>query len=76
MGIGSSLFLATLGAILAFAVEASPEVFDIQAAGIILMITGVLGLVLSFVYWDSWWGGWTPSHRRPRPGSTRRRSST
>ena len=64
MGIGSSLFLATVGAILAFAVEVSSDVFDIHAAGIILMITGAVGLVLSILYWDSWWGGWTPSSRR------------
>lgn len=62
MGIGASLFLATVGAILAFAVEVSIDVFDVQAAGIILMITGALGLVLSLIYWDSWWG----AGRRPR----------
>lgn len=70
MGIGSSLFLAAVGAILAFAVEVSSDVFDIQAAGIILMITGGLGLVLSVIYWDSWWGGWAPSSHRRGPRRT------
>ena len=67
MGIGSSLALMTTGAILAFAVEVTTEIIDLQTTGIILMLTGLLGLVLAVVYWDSWWGGWTPSSQRRRP---------
>ena len=67
MGIGTSLFVMVVGAILTFAVEVELEAFDLDAAGIVLMLTGALGLVLSLVLWDSWWGGWSPSSRRNRP---------
>jgi hypothetical protein len=60
MGIGTSLFLIAAGAILAFAVEAEAEGFDLNAIGVILMVVGGLGLVLSLIFWESW-GGF---HRR------------
>ena len=47
MGIGTSIFLIALGAILYFAVEASVSGLDIATVGLILMICGVLGLVIS-----------------------------
>ncbi len=46
MGIGVSIFLLALGAILAFAVNASVSGVDIQVVGIILMVAGALGIVL------------------------------
>lgn len=45
MGIGVSVFLLALGAILTFAVNASVSGLDINVIGIILMIAGVVGLV-------------------------------
>lgn len=72
MGIGSSLFLATVGAILAFAVEVSSDVFDIQTAGTILMITGAVGLVLSIV---SGTRGGGAGRLVPPPDAPRRRGS-
>ena len=66
MGIGTSIFVFAVGAILAFAVELDIPVLDLEAAGIILMVAGVLGMVLSVVLWDSTWGGWSPSSRRDR----------
>jgi hypothetical protein len=60
MGIGTSLFLIAAGAILTFAVEAQADGFDINTVGVILMIVGGIGLVLSLVFWESW-GGF---HRR------------
>ena len=44
MGIGVSLFLLAVGAILTFAVEVNAEGFNINTIGIILMIVGGLGL--------------------------------
>jgi hypothetical protein len=64
MGIGSSIALMTIGAILAFAVQVRTPVIDLQATGVILMLTGLLGLALSLLYWNSTWGGWTPSSKR------------
>jgi hypothetical protein len=47
MGIGTSLFLIATGAILYFAVEADVSGLEISTIGIILMVIGVLGLVIS-----------------------------
>lgn len=46
MGIGISIFLLALGAILTFAVNASITGLDLQVIGVILMASGLLGLVL------------------------------
>jgi hypothetical protein len=47
MYVGTSIFLIALGAILKFAVTATVVGIDIQTAGLILMIVGIIGLVLS-----------------------------
>ena len=47
MGIGTSLFLIAVGAILYFAVNASISGLSIATIGIILMVVGVLGLLIS-----------------------------
>ncbi len=52
MGIGVSVFLLAVGAILAFAVEVEAEGLDINAVGVILMIIGLIGLVASFLFWE------------------------
>lgn len=49
MGIGFSIFLLAVGAILAFAVNASVAGIDINIVGWILMAAGVIGLVLTMV---------------------------
>ena len=46
MAIGTSLFLIAVGAILRYAVNATVAGLDIQTAGLILMIIGVVGLVI------------------------------
>jgi hypothetical protein len=56
MGIGASLFLTAIGAILAFAVNVDAEGFDINTIGIILLIVGIVGIVLSMIFWSSWGG--------------------
>lgn len=51
MYIGTSIFMIALGAILKFAVTATVVGFNIQTAGVILMVAGVVGLVVSlFLY--------------------------
>lgn len=47
MGIGTSLFLIATGAILKFAVTASISGLEISTIGVILMVVGVLGLLIS-----------------------------
>jgi hypothetical protein len=53
MGIGVSLFLIAVGAILAFAVSVTASGFDINTIGVILMVVGGLGLLLSLLFWSS-----------------------
>ena len=51
MGIGASIFLIAVGAILAFAVHWSIQGLDLAVVGYILMIVGVLGVALTlFVF--------------------------
>ena len=47
MGIGTSLFLIAVGAILYFAVDATISGLEITTIGLILMIVGVVGLLIS-----------------------------
>jgi hypothetical protein len=56
-GIGASLFLIAIGAILAFAVNAEISGLDIEIVGWILMGAGGLGILLSLIFWRSWGGG-------------------
>jgi hypothetical protein len=51
--LGLSLFLIAAGAILTYAVEYTVTGIDIQVVGVILMIVGGLGLVLSLLFWTS-----------------------
>ena len=50
MGIGTSIFLLALGAILAFAVEFDVAGLDINTIGLILMAAGIIGLLISTLY--------------------------
>ena len=60
MGIGVSIFLIAVGAILAFAVEWTVSGLDIDTVGVILMIVGIIGLVVSILFW----GSFSPYGRR------------
>jgi hypothetical protein len=63
MGIGVSLILIAAGAILTWAVNATVSGLDINAVGVILMVVGVVGFVLSLIFWASW-GGFGGARRR------------
>ena len=47
MGIGTSIFLIAAGAILYFAVNADVSGLEISTVGLILMVCGILGLLIS-----------------------------
>ncbi|MDP9102091.1 MAG: DUF6458 family protein [Actinomycetota bacterium] len=47
MGIGASVFLIAVGAILAFAVQNAISGVDLTAIGYILMVAGALGLLMT-----------------------------
>lgn len=51
--LGFSLFLIAVGAVLAFAVNTSVSGVSIYAVGIILLIVGVIGALLSMLFWTS-----------------------
>jgi uncharacterized protein (DUF58 family) len=53
MGIGGSIFLIALGAILAFAVNADISGIDINVVGYVLMLAGLVGLLITVWYWNS-----------------------
>ena len=54
MYIGTSIFLIALGAILAFAVTATVAGIEIQTAGVILMVVGGIGLIVSLFQEAIW----------------------
>jgi hypothetical protein len=56
MGLGVSIFLIAVGAILTWAVNATVSGLELQTIGVILMVVGALGLVLSMIFWSSWGG--------------------
>jgi hypothetical protein len=64
MGIGVSLILIAAGAILTWAINATVSGVDITTIGVILMVVGAIGLVLSLMFWSSWGGVGGPSRRR------------
>ncbi len=54
MTIGTSIVLIAAGAILKWAVTAHVNGFDIQTAGTVLFVVGLVGLVLALIY-TFWW---------------------
>src|SRR5207344_3359683 len=56
MGLGVSIFLIAVGAILTWGVNATVSGLELQTIGVILMVVGALGLVLSMIFWSSWGG--------------------
>ena len=57
MGLGVSLILIAVGAILAFAVHVqNSSSFDVNTIGIILLVVGIVGALLSMIFWTSWAG--------------------
>jgi hypothetical protein len=59
MPLGFSIFLVAVGAILRYAVTASTSGISLPTVGLILMIVGIGGLLLSLAYMLAW---------RPRRG--------
>jgi hypothetical protein len=57
--LGTSIFLIAVGAVLRYAVTASASGINIHTVGLILIIVGIVGLVLS-VFWVL---AWSPRRR-------------
>jgi hypothetical protein len=56
MGIGVSIIVFAIGAILRFATTVQSSSFNIHTIGVILMVVGVVGFVVSAIYWSTWGG--------------------
>ena len=65
MGIGTSIVTFAVGAILDFAVKVHTTGFNLHTIGVILMIVGVVGFLLSLLFWNSW-GGFGGGYSRRR----------
>jgi hypothetical protein len=67
MSIGVGIFLMVLGAILAFAVEATTPGINVNTLGIILLVTGLVAVLYSLLFWSSLspWGRRRIVARRP-----------
>lgn len=80
MGTGVSLILIAVGAVLAWAVNVTTSGFNVNTIGYILLVVGIVGLLLSLVFWSSWGG---PGYARRRrtvtttgPAESQRTEST
>ena len=54
MTIGTSIVLVAIGAILKWAVTAQVKGFNIQTAGTVVFVVGLVGLALAIIY-TFWW---------------------
>ena len=66
MGIGVSLILVAAGAILVWGVNSDIGSINEDAIGWILIIIGIVGLIISMIFWSSWAGPgyWSSGPRR------------
>jgi hypothetical protein len=64
MGIVLSLIVIVVGAILTWGVNSNGGSVDVDVVGVVLMIVGFVGFVISLLLGRTWWGagfwGWGP----------------
>ena len=72
MGIGVSLLLIAVGAVLAFAVHVTTSGFNIHTVGIILLVVGAIGALLSMIFWSSWGASASAVRQRSSSGKATR----
>ncbi len=56
MGITASLLLTAVGAVLLWGVEADVSGVNIHTIGVILLVVGIAGFIISLFFWSSWGG--------------------
>ena len=64
MGMGVSLLLLAVGAVLVWAVNTTVSGIEIHTIGWILLAVGAIGALLSLIFWSSWGGVGGPEGRR------------
>jgi hypothetical protein len=60
VGVATSIIVFAVGAILRFATTVQTSNWNLHTIGVILMIVGAVGFVVSLIFWASWggFGGW------------------
>lgn len=66
MGFGIGIILTAVGAVLAWAVNATSSAINIHTVGYILLVVGLVSMALSAVFWSSWAGPGYFSRTRTR----------
>ncbi len=64
MGIGVSMILIAVGAVLIWAVHVTTSGFNLHTIGWILLIVGAVGALLPLIFWSSWGGVGAGGRRR------------
>ncbi len=64
MALGTSLLLLAVGAVMRFAVTVSTTGFNIHSVGVILMIVGGVGFLLSLLWMTMWGDRWRSGYGR------------
>jgi phosphate/sulfate permease len=64
MGLPVSLILIAVGAILAWAVNVDTNGVNVNTIGWILLVVGIVGAILSMIFWSTWAGPGYWSRRR------------
>jgi heme/copper-type cytochrome/quinol oxidase subunit 2 len=54
MALGTSLFLIAIGAVLRFAVNVSTRGFNLHTVGVILIVVGIVGMLISLLSMTMW----------------------
>lgn len=57
MGIAVSLILIAFGAILTWAVNSEPSGLDLDVVGVVLMLVGLVGFLITLLFWYDWGPG-------------------
>ena len=69
MGTAVSLLMIAAGAIMVWAVNTTVSGLSIHTVGVILIVIGAVGLLLSIIFWSSW-GGFSGANTRPEGSSS------
>ena len=56
MGFIVSLLIIAIGAILTWGVTDNSDNINLDVVGVVLMIVGLIGFILTLLFWESWWG--------------------
>jgi hypothetical protein len=56
MGFVVSLLIIAIGAILTWGVTDTSSSINLDVVGVVLMIVGGVGFLLTLFFWESWWG--------------------